>query len=137
MLFSSVLGFCDSFELAAKANMPAALNWSAVIVDSPSATAKHTTDVQKLNLRFSNLPSNQSIVKLTTDDIIIGVDYNITVCGRRMDCSGEKDCDTKTIRRVGKNVPKIRFATSTIKIGPSVTLRARGEFLLLNWMSRY
>lgn len=110
--------------------MRAAMNWSVVLSDSAAVTAEHTADVQKLNLRFSNLPSNQSRVKLSAREIIVGVDYNITVCGRA-DLSGEEACDTKTVARVGKKVPKIWFPREVIKIRPSVTLRLRGEFLFL------
>lgn len=110
--------------------MRAAMNWSVVISDSPAVTAEHTADVQKLNLRFSNLPSNQTRVKLSARDVITGVDYNVTVCGRA-DLSGQEACVTKTVRRVGKKVPKIRFPRTVIKTLPSVTLKLRGEFWFL------
>ena len=110
------------------------MNWSVAISDSAAVTAEHTADVQKLNLRFSNLPSNQSRVKLSAGDIIIGVDYNITVCARA-DVSGEEACDTKTVRRVGKKIPKIRFPRTFIKIRP-VKLSLRGEVLFIFFNNR-
>ncbi|KAL9974072.1 hypothetical protein ACROYT_G011071 [Oculina patagonica] len=118
------VGLCDSFVVSVKGNMRAAMNWSVVISDSPAVTAEHTADVQKLNLRFSNLPSNQTRVKLSARDVITGVDYNVTVCGRA-DLSGQEACVTKTVRRVGKKVPKIRFPRTVIKTLPSVTLKLR------------
>lgn len=112
------------------------MNWSVVISDSQAVTAEHTADLQNLNLRFSNLPSNQTRIKLSASDIKTGVDYNITVCGR-VDFSGQEACDTKTVRRVSKKVPKIRFPRAVIKIRPSVTLKLRGEFWFLFFFFNY
>ena len=108
--------------------MPAKMSWKVVAVNSPAVSVTHTADVQELNSRFANLPSNQTRIRLNASDVIEGAKYNVTVCAQeRLTEKMEMACDSLITERVGEEIPKIKFAKATMEISPSRTLRLRGE----------
>ena len=113
--------------ISAKTNMPANMNWTVAVIDSPAAS-RHTANVQELNSRFKYLPSNQTRIRLNASNVIEGAKYNITVCAQeRLTEKMEMACDSIITERVGKEIPKIKFAKATMEICPSRTLKLRGE----------
>ena len=119
-----VAGLCDSFTIFLDKNQRASMNWSAAFNSSSSATP---ADLEQLNARLANISSRQKRVWFSARDIEVGITYIITACGKE-EFSGQVACDTVSVRRVGKNVPKIMSPTSRIVIGPSLRVKFRGRF---------
>ena len=102
------------------------MNWSAAFDNPSSPTSEQSADLRDLNGRLANVPSKAKRVWISRRNIKVGITYNITACARTA-FSGQEACDSVSIQRVGRTIPKIMFPTSRIVISSSIRVKFRGE----------